>query len=354
MNPPTGTKSRSFDWSKMANRLLLIVGIGIVLNLVFTYFISDGFQLANFLQFSSFWLLAAFALAIFPWVCHAIELKIWTSFFKIHFPFRDCIRIAVATDLGSAITPTMVGGGPIKVGMLVHGGMPIGQATAMLTLTALEDLFFFLIVIPLSFVFTDPISLCILPGFAENPLHYLPNILVVVSILSLATITGIYFLKKFGYLKRILAKIQAIFRDFMAAIHLILKDGKLHLAGATLAIFLRWVSRFFILLCLVKGLDLQANYTKLFLSQWMIDLVMTATPTPGAIGGAEGAFYFIFKSILPKSQIGLIMTVWRFFSYYLLLLLAAIFLNMVKIKSRVVKGDIFQKGVTTQIRPLSK
>jgi len=334
MMPTATTKTSAFDWDKVANRLVLIVGIGIGLNLLFTCYISDGFEWGQLLQFSAFWLTAAFVLAVFPWFCHAVEIKIWTSFFKKRFTFKECLRISVATDLGSAITPTMVGGGPIKMGMLVHGGLPIGKATAMLTLSALEDLLFFLVIIPLSFVFTDNIGMDTFSGLGRHPGQYFPKILMAVTLLILVLSLAVFILKKFSFWKNIGRKIQAGLREFRNALHLILKEGKLHLAGASAAIFLRWVCRFLILVCLAKGLGLQAGFTELFFSQWLIDLVMTVTPTPGAIGGAEGSFYFVFKSILPTSHIGVIMTLWRFFSYYMLLLLAALFLNVVKIKKR--------------------
>ncbi len=333
--PNTSSKSGIFHWDKLANRLLVIVGIGIVLNLLFTYYISDGFQWAQLVEFSVFWLLAAVFLAVFPWLCHAVEIRIWTTFFKNPASFKDCLRISVATDLGSAITPTMIGGGPIKIGMLVKAGLPLGQATAMLTLAALEDLFFFLVIIPASFVFTDHIGLAIFSGFCKKVISFLPNIWTIIMAILLLIVIAFIILKKFSFREKLRHKIQTIFRDFRQAFRLIMKEGKMHFAGATTAIFLRWTSRFFILVCLLKGLELQVNSKDLFFSQWLIDLAMTVTPTPGAVGGAEGAFYLVFKSIIPASHIGLIMTIWRFISYYMLLILAAIFLNIVKINSKV-------------------
>lgn len=318
------------NWNKAINRLVLIVGIGLLLNLIFTYFISDHFQWQSFSQFSLQYLFLALLLAIFPWFCHALEIRIWSSFFKKKLALKDALRISVATDLGSAVTPTMVGGGPIKFSMLVHKGLSPGQAAAILTLTGIEDMLFFLTIIPLSLYFVEGINLSALGGLWEDLKYNLPFVLAGLATIVLLLFLGLCYLKykKIGH--KIRSKLRTIVADFKKAYSLIIKEGKLYFLAASAAIFLRWVCRFLILVCLVQGLSLQVNYIHLFFSQWLIDLVMTATPTPGAIGGAEASFYFIFKSIIPKAHLGVVMTVWRFFSYYLLLLLAAVFMNVVR------------------------
>jgi glycosyltransferase 2 family protein len=47
------------------------------------------------------------------------------------------------------------------------------------------------------------------------------------------------------------------------------------------------------------------------------------TPLPGASGAQEGGFLIYFAGAFTKGTIGLALLVWRFFSYYLFLLIGA-------------------------------
>jgi hypothetical protein len=48
------------------------------------------------------------------------------------------------------------------------------------------------------------------------------------------------------------------------------------------------------------------------------------TPLPGASGAQEGGFLIFFAGVFTKGTIGLALLVWRFFSYYLFLLIGAL------------------------------
>ncbi len=316
------------DWNKTINRLVLIIGIGILINLAFNYFISGEFQLKELLGFSPFSLFLAFILAVSPWVAHAIEIIIWTDFFKNKVSFKEALRISIATDLGSAITPTMVGGAPIKLGMLMRKGLSSGQSAAMIMFNGIEDLCFFLLMIPISIIFSDRIGVEILNEIVKGLTGKLSTMLIVAA--SFLVICGIlfYLFKKFSFGDRIRGKIRASLVDFKEAMTLIAKNGKTAFLLATFAICTRWITRFFILISLINGFGVVADLTEVYLSEWLVYMGMTVTPTPGAIGGAEGTFYLVYRPLIPQDVIGPIMFAWRFFNYYLLLILSALFLNL--------------------------
>lgn len=325
----------SIDWNKALRRLTLIIGIGVVLNLFFTYFLSGDFQWSKFIAFRPEYLLAAFILAIYPWIAHAWEIMIWSNFFRKPMSFRDATTVSVATDLGAAITPTMVGGAPIKLGMLMRKGLKSGQAAAMVIFTGIEDMIFMILMVPLSVWLSDRIGVDVLwrTLFAEG--SGMLRTLIVVAILAVLVVLAGMLLSKWSFGRKLRNKVKEILKEFMEAMAMIGSRGKGHFLLATLAIISRWISRFLILVCLVKGLEIDTSYAELFLNEWMVYVGMTVTPTPGAIGGAEGAFYLVYKNLLPTDDIGVIITVWRFFNYYLLLILSAIFLNVIMHRKKV-------------------
>ena len=58
------------------------------------------------------------------------------------------------------------------------------------------------------------------------------------------------------------------------------------------------------------------------------------TPLPGASGAQEGGFLLYFKGVFQNGTIGLALLIWRFFTYYLFLLIGALTLLLAKIPSR--------------------
>ena len=310
------------------NRLIIIISIGVIVGLVFNYFNSGKFQLQELLRFSPLSLALAFVLAISPWLVHAVEIIIWTRFFKKDIGFKSALRISIATDLGSIITPTMVGGAAIKLTMLVRKDLSKGQAAAMVFLTGLEDMVFFLVVIPLSIIYSDRIGINIINEIIAKLTGMFSNMLIMGGILVGIIILVGYLFKRYNWGTKIREKIKSTISDFKAAIALTFKNGKTTFLLATLAIGARWIARFFILICLIKGFGVIIDYKEAYLSEWMVYLGMTVTPTPGAIGGAEGTFLLVYNNLIPLESIGTIMFAWRFFNYYLLLMLAILFINL--------------------------
>ena len=317
----------NFDWNKTVKRLIVIITIGFLGNLLFSYFLSDSIGFDKLLEFNPLWLLLAFVGAIFPWIGHAWEIQTWASFFKKKMTFKKALKISVATDLGSAITPTMVGGAPVKLGMLMRRGLTSAEAAAMVTLTAIEDFVFIAIMIPIAIYFSDNIGISVLDGAFTDLPSKLPYILAFLAGVVVVSVIFYKILKQFDFVQKVKKFVVDTIKDFVNVFGMIAKDGKLAFLMSVLFIGSRWVSRFLIVIFLVKGLDLALDYKELFLSQWMIYAGMTVTPTPGAMGGAEGLFYFVFKDLIPQDFMGIIVTTWRFFTYYLILLLAVLYIN---------------------------
>jgi hypothetical protein len=123
--------------------------------------------------------------------------------------------------------------------------------------------------------------------------------------------------------------------DISGVYQLIGKKGKRLFVLSLLLTAIHWISRYSVLIVLLYGLGFNIHPVKIFFLQWVILVLMLFVPTPGATGGAEASFYFIFRNIIPDSTIGFIMPAWRFLTYYATLGLGTILfsiLNFVKVK----------------------
>ena len=58
--------------------------------------------------------------------------------------------------------------------------------------------------------------------------------------------------------------------------------------------------------------------------QVAINMIVYFTPTPGASGGVEGVFYLVFSSVASKAAIAAALIIWRFFTYYMVIIIGNI------------------------------
>ena len=80
------------------------------------------------------------------------------------------------------------------------------------------------------------------------------------------------------------------------------------------------------------GFDISVYYNLLATS--LIYMITSFVPIPGASVANEGAFYIFFKSFFPKSLAIPIIFVWRFITYYFLILLGGIIIIIDMIKKQ--------------------
>ena len=62
-------------------------------------------------------------------------------------------------------------------------------------------------------------------------------------------------------------------------------------------------------------------YLKILGLQIAVNMIVYFTPTPGASGGMEGVFYLVFSKVVSKSDVAAGLILWRFFTYYLVIII---------------------------------
>ena len=112
-----------------------------------------------------------------------------------------------------------------------------------------------------------------------------------------------------------LSEIGAIFR-------LVIQKGKLRFLLSLSMLIMQWMTKFSILAVLLISLNVDFTWFDMFIKQWLITVSMLVFPTPGAAGGSEAAFLYIFKNEVSGDLANLIVSSWRFFTYYFTLIIA--------------------------------
>ena len=116
---PPGRDGAGFDFRKVLRLALVLIPLGVLGNLAFTFLATDGDVLAALGELPRTWILVALGLALVPWLTNTLRLLLWTRFLGYRVGIVDAFRMTLAVDLGASVSPTAVGGEFLKWGMLV-------------------------------------------------------------------------------------------------------------------------------------------------------------------------------------------------------------------------------------------
>jgi uncharacterized protein (TIRG00374 family) len=304
-------------------------------NIAYTWLGTDRALLQSLDALPRTYLLAALALTLVPWITGSLRLLVWSRFLGHRVPPIELLRMTLVVDLGSAVSPTAIGGEAFRWGMLVRHGVKPGQAAALALMPKFEDAVFFALALPTAVVWTAAWRL---PVVASSTRLLSENVLTVLGIAAL--ITGIAWILGRGALRghaggraralglrvwgRTRRRLRRALHDARAAFALIMDRGKARFALTLTLTALHWIARYSVITALALFLGVPFDPVLFWLLQWVVFTMMSFVPTPGAAGGAEVAFTAVYATLLPSGFIGLATAAWRLFTFYVPVGLAAL------------------------------
>jgi uncharacterized protein (TIRG00374 family) len=296
--------------------------------MVFTLLKTDFKELAFHGGFRFQYLALAVALGFVPWFINAIRLLRWTRFFKKPISFSRALHIAIGTELGSAATPTVMGGGYLKLGMLVQDGYSSGSAASLMVLGSIEDGLFMAAAVPASVWLCGGIRGVGLGSMMD--LHSLESIWLIPVVAAAAVVSAVYLIrshqrrKNETRWKRFQDWKKRFVSDFRLVTGLACGKGGGILAVNVLLTGIQWICHYQVVTAFMIFLGVQTDPVRFFLYQWIIFTVGTFVATPGGIGGIEAAFYLLFRPVVPGNLLALSMFGWRTLTGYLQLIIGAV------------------------------
>ncbi len=305
-------------------KLIIIIPIGIIGNVVYCLATTDKQMLASVARVHPVYLAGAALLSIVPWFTGSFRLFTWSRFLGQPLRYRDAFGIAVSADLGAAIAPPAIGGGAVKVGMLMKNGRDAGRAISLLALENLEYALFFLIMVTPVLVVWSPLKFSELCGSAAFQGHFWK-----LSALTMALSVVLFILAQYGkrhpWLRWCRDRIRAVVRAFLETFRQIGRGGKKILIMTLFMTGLQWICRYSIVSLLFASLDIPVRPLLFMALQVLVFAFTVLVPSPGGAGGAELIFSLVYNPFLPPGTLGLLTTGWRFFTFYLHTMLAALF-----------------------------
>ncbi|HUI68273.1 MAG TPA: lysylphosphatidylglycerol synthase transmembrane domain-containing protein [Nitrospirota bacterium] len=314
---------------QLFRKLFFLIPIGIIGNVLFYLMTADRQVLASVLNFSPIFFAIAMLLSIVPWFTGSLRLLMWSRFLGNSIEFPAVFKVVIGSELGAAVSPPLIGGSAVKIGMLMRQGFTGGTALSLSVLENIEDTFFFLVMVPLALTITSSWDLpqvgTVLAGL-RNPALWtlLAGICVCLGATFLLMkrkssdakpqLTGLAALK---------GKLEDTYSNFTATYHRIAREGKSIFVVTMALTSLQWFCRYSIISLLLASMGIPVRPILFMVLQVFVFALMTLVPTPGAAGGAEVMFSLVYRSFLPAGTIGLVTAGWRFLTFYFLLILAA-------------------------------
>jgi hypothetical protein len=332
--------------------LLLPLGLAGNIGLVM---LCRGPELVGSLRGASPFLLALSAAMCFvPWFCNALRLRIWTGFLGRSLRYSECLRISLISELGAAASPTASGGGPFKAALLMEHGFKAPQAVSLTLLGSLEDGMWLFPLVGTAVIF-GPSGRMVATTISNVLVSHVTQALII-ALAAISMVTVFWMLARFGKypqrLYRLLEKARSLWFQTSDCLGIIIGPGRGKFLKTMPLAALQWSCRYTALAVILSGFGIGSNPVDIFLLQWTTFTLMNLIPTPGAAGGAEAAFIFIHRMVVPYSLLPLAAASWRLITYYLPVSTAALVIlaSNMKLKSKKqIQNDTLQSPA--QISP---
>ncbi|MCK9254704.1 MAG: flippase-like domain-containing protein [Bacteroidales bacterium] len=330
---------QTFKWWKVF--IPIILGLGVVMYFILKDFNQIDFSLFKFTKYSLYFVLLAFVMLIFRDIGYVLRIRILSS---AELSWKQCIKIILLWEFGSAITPSAVGGTAMATVFLWKEGMSVGKSSAIVLATSFLDELYFSLMFPLiiliigkSGIFISGQNLFLEKLFWFAIVGYCLKlawtIIIGYSLFINPKIISNLLKKLFSF--RLLRKwknsAEKVAEDYVLAN----KEFKNKSIGFWLksffASFISWTSRYLVLNALFIALAVGNfklgifDHFLIFARQLVMWIIMLIMPSPGGSGFVEAVFSSLMVDFVGISGFAIVMAlVWRLFTYYPYLIIGAI------------------------------
>lgn len=318
--------------------VLSILLIGVILYYKFEK-IAEGLSQFNFTAYTFFWIFIAIVAVVLRHLGYMWRLKVLSS---NSISLKEAFQVMSIWELASTITPSSVGGTIVAPLILFKEKISGGKSTAIVMASLLLDNLFFIFSILIFTIIYGTQFLVIESKTGPTYLGQLGNYMFLIALAFLllnATfiIYGLFvnpmvfkriinWFSGISLLKRFNQKIEGFGNDVFIASKELGKANFGFWAGAFGATCFAWVFRFLVGTFLViaftsESVDHLSNFSRQ-ISIWMVAGI---TPTPGATG-IMTVFTDFFKDFTGSGLAELVAFLWRFFTYFIYIILGLIVL----------------------------
>ena len=285
-----------------------------------------------------FWLIAALIFMVSRDFFYMVRIRLLT---KNQLSWRASLYVILLWEFASALSPGVVGGAAVAMFILNRETIPFGRATAIVIITAFMDNLFFVLMIPLVFLFVSHATLFPIENGASLALSwwFWIGFSIIFSVCLLLYLTIFWFPRfatifltfifRFPLIKRWKFIAVEWGKDIERAAKIFKKEPPRFWLAVFASTFFSWISRYLVINAILNAFLSLGFIDNMHVlgKQLVLWLFMLISPTPGGSGVAEYAFG---ELLAPFSSsvllIAALAVLWRLISYFPYLFIGAFLL----------------------------
>ncbi|HJJ42463.1 MAG TPA: flippase-like domain-containing protein [Methanocorpusculum sp.] len=317
--------------AKYRKYLWISIGLSLAVLLAVVIFTFDENTISALQNLDYKYILLAFALHITALFFWGLRILVLSKSLGYKVPFSHCINMAAAGQLLAAITPSSIGGEPVRIHELYKADIPLAESTAIVLVERILEAVLLVIGVIIGMVMFSIM-------FGERGIPHQIMILAWCGIVFFAFLLVILILmmRKHEFIKKIGLKITGFITkkfseerqnkinnavsdgidNFYAAIAHFSGKAKLGLFTAMFLSLCFWTCEYLIASVIMVGLGYNANILLSIIFQLIIAIILMIPLTPGSAGFAEVCYFGFYSIILPSSVIGIFIVLQRLIMYY--------------------------------------
>ncbi len=309
----------------------IVLGVGVATWLAVKEFDIEKIKNISFgTQFYFFIFLAILFVALRDFA-YIIRLRILTN---KSISWKNSFQVIMLWEFASSLTPSVVGGSAVAMFIINKEKISFGRSTAIVMITAIMDELFYVVMVPMIFVFAGLNALFVngefeLFNISFNTIEiffigyffivFLIFILIYAIFISPKRFKKILFsISKLRFFKRWQQKFIHIGNDIITTSTELKGKPFSFWAQSFGATLLSWTARFLVVNCLIAAVvSLSFNQHLLVYGRQLIMwVILLISPTPGGSGIAEFFFPIFLDDFIPIGLVAAIALFWRTLTYY--------------------------------------
>lgn len=297
---------------------------------------SDSLRQIEWDSITVIWLFIAVLFMISRDFFYVVRIRLLT---KNQLSWKAAIYVILIWEFASALTPGVVGGAAVAMFILNRETIPLGRATAIVIITAFMDNLFFVLMIPLVFLFVNSSDLFPVDEGSTLALTwwFWSGFGIIFGVCLLLYLTLFWypsfatkfllFIFRFPLIKRWKFIAAEWGKDIEKAAITFKKEKNSFWLAVFASTFMSWISRYLVINAILNAFLRLGFYDNILVlgKQLILWLFMLVSPTPGGSGVAEYAFGELLSSFSSSAILLVIMAIiWRLLSYFPYLFIGAI------------------------------
>ncbi|HJJ47578.1 MAG TPA: flippase-like domain-containing protein [Methanocorpusculum sp.] len=324
---------------KYKKLLWISIGLSLVVLLVVVIFTFNDETIEALKNLQPQYLLFALGLHILALVFWGLRIQVLSRSLGYKVPLFHCVNMAAAGQLLASITPSNIGGEPIRIHELYKAKIPLADSTAIVLVERLLEAF--LLVFG---VIVGMTMFSLIYNNGEIPQAVITAAWCGTGFFVAILVVLILMMRKPSFIKKVGLKITGLITKKMSEEKQEKVKGDVikgidqfyttfsHFAGKArwglvvglILSFAFWACEYSIASVILVGLGYPPNILLSIVFQLIIAVILMIPLTPGSAGIAELCYTAFYSLIMPTSVIGLFVVLLRMILYYSNLLLGFI------------------------------